>query len=441
MRLSDIFNGGVPSFTNPAPVGQVEEESPFNRFLREHRERQAAQAAQAPRLPNMQDVLNSESDSSETISAGVKFGLVPEQVTDINRQLLAEQNARRSAKIQERELAIRQQNADAHRRQIELGNAAYELKLAQMLQPAPVEYDVSIDSASGIPVRTGSDGTITLLRDQQLPREQKSNVKTYFDSKRGVVISFDPATGNSTATQAVAPLPAPARAPSRPNIITLDDGSKGIYDNATGTIRRIPGGEAAAQPAFEPTPQILAPFIDAAQREATGSLLALLGGRGFSNNKEDLVGLGVLDIIPDRDGKQITVINPAGAEAFFHSVAQEDPELRAAGARVINKLYEDVATAGERARTAHRNASIRSNLTGLPDLPLGQQVGLSDPPPPREELVVSPLGGSEQVQFLEAGVDALPGDIVKEWVPQATPAPIQFVPPHPSSLPQNILFR
>lgn len=109
------------------------------------------------------------------VDAGVKAGLAPEDVDSVNDQLFRERQSAVNQQIAQKELAIRQQNAQAQRQQLQLASQAQRVRLAQMLAPKPVEYDVEI-APNGQMVRTGNDGTAQIL-DQRLDIPKKRDIR------------------------------------------------------------------------------------------------------------------------------------------------------------------------------------------------------------------------------------------------------------------------
>lgn len=203
------------------------------------------QQPQRPAFGGLAAALRDDSNAPSTLDVPVKAGLTPDQVTNVNRQLLAEQQLQQQNAIAQQELGIRQQNAEAVRQQLGLQTQAHQLRLAEALLPKPVSYDVGVDQKTGEVYRTGSDGSFQRLGQSFDRPEEAPAVKTFTDQRRGLFGSFDPSTGEVSTTQYANPYPAPGASRGGgnrlPKPVSVQDG----YGN-TMTYFQMPDGSFRA---------------------------------------------------------------------------------------------------------------------------------------------------------------------------------------------------
>lgn len=102
------------------------------------------QPVESPGMRLGQAMRQAFTPSQAPIDAGIKAGLMPEQVTAVNQQLLAERQLEQQNAIAQEEMGIKREYADVQRQQAAMGLEEQRMKLAAMFMPKPYEPKLEV---------------------------------------------------------------------------------------------------------------------------------------------------------------------------------------------------------------------------------------------------------------------------------------------------------
>lgn len=411
----------------PPPKPPAPEDTPFQAFLKQQASRKKPAEMQiAPVVA-----------APEPISAGVKFGLLPQQVTDMNQQLLAEQNAQINAQQVNAEMAIRQQNANAAARQAELSETSQQLEIAKMLTPKPREIklqqlgDTILDM--GDPANIGR--TINSGWEGATVRDDGQYLTTY--SKTGEVLNVTERQMTDAENQRLR-LAADANNISRskgagsswrpPPVQEDKDGNKYyVYQGPNGQPLLVPATGLNGEPAFEPDPQQQGAMISVAKDNYSNSVYAELVP--LLNVEKPGSALKVWSEIALADGTKKQVLNEDALMQEAARLAANNPDLQAKLTAAAQVRDNAIATVDQ---------TIIANRQRAAELLMAEQAAAEAVAnqPPVAPVATAMTPGGESLELIDGDVPEgltpvpLPGAVAPVSAP-TPPLGALLMPPRP----------